>query len=105
MVIYNLILRCIFPKNKEILLPKQNTLIKFRQFNVCTILLSNSQSRFQIFVLVMSFIGFFLRDQDPIQDQAIAFSCHVSLASFNLEKFLSLCLSYLQCFDILPVIL
>lgn len=45
---------------------------------------------FKCYLYSNVFIGFFLPDQDLIQDQAIACSCHVSLASLSLEKFLSL---------------
>lgn len=44
MFFYAQILQCVFPENKGILLHNQSTVIKFKKFNIDTIVLSNLPS-------------------------------------------------------------
>lgn len=64
-------------KNKDILLHKHHTGVKMKKFKIETILMSKAQESIQIFVSgSRSYLG----------SCVFAFSCHVSILSFNVPQ-------------------
>lgn len=82
------VLQCEFPKNKDILY--LSTLIKFRKFNIDTVLLSTIYIPHLWMVLIVSFmIHFLLSIWSSNLESHIAFSCGISLSLLLYKKFLS----------------
>lgn len=84
-----LIFKMVSPKDNDNLLDKHSTVIKFRKFNIVTILLFTVYILISSAVPIMSFMAILYHQYKKQLSIMIEYSCHVLLASFNFSSLAS----------------
>lgn len=86
--------KCVFPRNKDILLHNHSTSNKNRNFKINTILILINPQSISKFCQLSSNMTIFFTVQTPVKDTYCSLLSYF-LVSFNLEKFLSLSLVFI----------